>query len=110
LLEVFQNLVENAVKFMGDQTEPCIEIGWQKKETEIVCFVKDNGVGIDPRYQQKVFGLFERLDPSVEGTGVGLAIVKRIIETHGGRIWVRSEGSLQGCTFYFTLPVRKGLS
>ena len=66
--------------------------------------MRDNGVGIDPRYHDRVFGLFERLDPRVEGTGVGLALVKRIVEVHGGRVWVESEGAGQGSTFCFTLP------
>ncbi len=66
--------------------------------------MRDNGAGIDPRYLEKVFGLFERLDPEVPGTGVGLALVKRIVEVHGGRSWVESQGAGRGCTFYFTLP------
>ncbi len=67
--------------------------------------MRDNGAGIDPRYREKVFGLFERLDQQIEGTGVGLALVKRIVEFHGGRSWVESEGTGRGSTFYFTLPV-----
>jgi len=104
LTEVFQNLIANAVKYMGDQTEPRIEIGARSTDAEVVCFVRDNGMGIDPRYHEKVFGLFERLDASNEGTGIGLALVKRIIEVHGGRVWVESEGRGQGSTFLFTLP------
>ena len=104
LTEVFQNLIANAVKYMGDQTNPRIEIGSRSDEAEVVCFVRDNGMGIDPRYHEKVFGLFERLDASNEGTGIGLALVKRIIEVHGGRVWVESEGRGQGSTFLFTLP------
>jgi signal transduction histidine kinase len=104
LLEVLQNLIDNAVKFMGDQPEPRVEIGAQQTGEETVCYVRDNGMGIEPRYQDKVFGLFERLDKIPEGTGIGLTLVKRIIEVHGGRIWVESEGVGCGSTFYFTLP------
>jgi signal transduction histidine kinase len=98
-----QNLVDNAVKFIGDQPEPLVEIGVRVEEKEPVFFVRDNGVGIDPRYHQKIFGLFERLSADTEGTGIGLALVKRIIEVHGGRIWVESEAG-QGTAFCFSLP------
>ncbi len=109
LLEVFQNLVDNAVKFMGDQPAPRIEIGSRTAPGvgaggEAVLYVRDNGRGIDPRYHAKIFGLFERLDIGTEGTGIGLALVQRIVELHGGRIWVESEGTGRGSTFYFTLP------
>jgi len=67
-------------------------------------FVRDNGIGIDPRHQSKVFGLFEKLDPKAEGSGIGLSLVKRIVELYGGRIWVESAGAGQGACFYFTLP------
>ena len=103
LLEVLQNLVDNAVKFMGTQPTPRIEIGCRQKEAETVYYVQDNGVGIDPRYHEKVFGLFERLESEGDGTGIGLALVKRIIEVHGGRIWVESAGQGCGSTFCFTL-------
>jgi PAS domain S-box-containing protein len=102
--EIWQNLVDNACKFMGDQKEPRIEIGVETRDAEPVFFVRDNGIGIDPRYQAKVFGLFEKLDQAAEGTGVGLALVKRIVELYGGRIWVESKGAGQGACFYFTLP------
>jgi signal transduction histidine kinase len=97
-------LVDNACKFMGDQPAPRIEIGVETRDAETVFFVRDNGIGIDPRYQAKVFGLFEKLDHTAEGTGVGLALVKRIVEWYGGRIWVESKGAGQGTCFYFTLP------
>ena len=102
--EIWQNLVENAVKFMGAQAAPQIEIGWEQRGAERVFFVRDNGIGIDPRFQNKVFGLFEKLDPKAEGTGIGLALVKRIVDLHGGRIWVESAGLGQGSCFSFTLP------
>jgi signal transduction histidine kinase len=104
LREVLQNLIENAVKFRSGQVDPLVEIGCRADAAGPVLFVRDNGVGIDPRYHDQVFGLFERLDPRVEGTGVGLALVKRIVEVHGGRVWVESEGAGKGATFCFTLP------
>jgi PAS domain S-box-containing protein len=104
LAEVWQNLVENACKFMGDQKEPRLEIGVETRGAETVFFVRDNGIGIDPRYHTKVFGLFEKLDPKAEGTGLGLALVKRIVEANQGRIWVESAGQGQGACFCFTLP------
>jgi len=105
LLEVFQNLIENAVKFRSGQGDPLVEVGCRPGSDGPVVTVRDNGVGIDPRYHDRVFALFERLDPRVEGTGVGLALVRRIVEVHGGRVWVESEGAGQGSTFCFSLPV-----
>ncbi len=104
LMEVWQNLVENACKFMGDQPKPRVEIGAEQRGKETVFFVRDNGMGIDPRYHAKIFGLFEKLDPKREGTGMGLALVKRIVEMYKGRIWVESGGPGQGANFLFTLP------
>lgn len=104
LTEVFQNLIENAIKFMGDQESPYVHIGAVERDGMICCYVKDNGAGIDARFQEQIFGLFERLSADVGGTGVGLALVKRIIEVHGGKVWVESEGSGLGSTFWFTLP------
>ena len=104
LMEIWQNLVENACKFMGNQPQPQVEIGIEKRGPETVFFVRDNGAGIDPRYQAKVFGLFEQLNPQGEGTGMGLALVKRIVELYEGRIWVESAGPGQGANFLFTLP------
>ncbi len=108
LREVFENLLDNAVKCMGSQPVPAIAIGTRPAGDEIVYYVQDNGIGLAPQYREKIFGLFEKLDPAVEGTGVGLAIVKRIIEVHGGRIWVESEGVSCGSTFCFTLPTKPG--
>lgn len=104
LVEVMQNLIENAVKFMGDQKAPRIEINALEQEGELLCYVRDNGIGINPRYHKKIFDLFDRLNENIEGTGIGLAIVQRIIEVHKGRVWVESEGPGQGSTFYFSLP------
>jgi signal transduction histidine kinase len=105
LYEVFQNLIDNAIKFMGDQKAPKIEIGVDTDDAEIRCYVRDNGIGILSDYHQRVFDLFDRLDLKVDGTGIGLALVKRIVEVHGGRIWVESEGEGCGATFWFALPV-----
>jgi len=104
LLEVFLNLIENSMKFMGDQSHPRIRIGSRQDGDETVLFVTDNGIGINPLYHDKVFGLFNKLDQKTEGTGIGLALVKRIVEVHGGRIWVESPGVGLGASFCFTLP------
>ncbi len=103
LVEVYQNLIANALKYMGPQSAPRIEIGHENNGNGKRFYVRDNGIGIDPAYHHKIFGLFERLDATSEGSGIGLALVKRIIEMHGGRIWVESPGQGQGSTFYFTL-------
>jgi signal transduction histidine kinase len=102
--EVLENLIDNAAKYSGDQPNPTIEVGTREKQGGLVIFVKDNGIGIEPQHLSKIFGLFDKLDPLSEGTGIGLAIVKRIIETHGGKVWVESEGLGKGATFCFTLP------
>ena len=104
LVEVYLNLIENAVKFIGDQESPRIHIGSEERDDMILCHVRDNGIGVATEYQSQVFGLFERLDADVEGTGVGLALVKRIVEVHGGEVWIESEGAGCGCSFMFTLP------
>ena len=104
LLEVFHNLIENALKFTEGARPPRVEIGARTDGTEPVYFVRDNGIGIEPAYADKVFGLFDKLDGDSDGTGIGLAVVKRIIEVHGGRIWVESKGPGTGSTFSFTLP------
>jgi signal transduction histidine kinase len=101
---LFQNLVDNACKFMDNQPAPRIEIGVETRGAEMIFYVRDNGGGIDPRHQAKVFGLFEKLNTQIEGTGMGLTLVKRIVELHNGRIWVESAGLGQGTCFYFTLP------
>ncbi|MDD4136813.1 MAG: PAS domain S-box protein [Methanoregula sp.] len=102
--EALINLIENAIKFLGSQQNPVIRIGVEREEATPVFFVQDNGIGIDPRYLERIFNLFERLDVSTPGTGIGLPIVRRIIETHGGNIWAESEGVGKGTTLKFTLP------
>ena len=104
LLEVLQNLIDNAVKYMGDQPRPRVEIGSRRDDNQTIFYVRDNGIGIDPRHHEKVFGLFDQLDQKMEGSGIGLALVKRIIDVHGGRIWIESEGENHGSTFCFTIP------
>ena len=103
LIEVFQNLLDNAAKFSTIYPNAHVEIGQRHQHNETVIFVKDNGIGIEPRYHNKVFDLFERLDTHIEGTGIGLALVKRIITFHNGRIWIESKGKGTGSTFCFTL-------
>ncbi len=104
LLEVLQNLVDNAAKFMGGQPRPKLEIGARRDAGETVFYVRDNGKGIEARFRERVFGLFEKLEPDSEGSGVGLALVKRIVDLHHGRVWVESEGEGRGTTVCFTLP------
>jgi signal transduction histidine kinase len=107
LLEVFQNLLDNSIKFMGDQPEARIEIGMRKvTDGSPVFYVGDNGIGIEQRFHERIFGIFHKLDARSEGTGIGLALVKRIIEYHGGRIWVESDGLGKGVIFCFTIPDR----
>ncbi len=79
-------------------------IGAERENGQVQCFVRDNGLDIAPEYHDRVFDLFDRLDTKVDGTGVGLALVKRIVEVHGGRIWIESAGVGRGSTFRFTLP------
>src|SRR5262249_25076075 len=104
VLEEVHKWLDNEVKVMGAQGQAHIDFGVRRDAEETVCYVRDNGIGIESRYHEKVFGLFERLDGTSDGTGIGLTLVKRIIEVHGGRIWVESAGKGHGSTFCFTVP------
>lgn len=108
LIEVVQNLLDNAAKFSKSRANALIEIGTRGTDDagNSVFFVRDNGIGIDPKFHERIFGLFNKLNTDIDGTGIGLTLVKRIVEIHGGRIWVESELD-QGATFFFTLPEKK---
>jgi PAS domain S-box-containing protein len=110
LQEVVQNLLENALKFPAAGGRPEIEIGFKIIVDQTAYYVRDHGQGIEARHHETIFGLFNKLDARSEGTGLGLALVRRIVEFHGGHIWVESAGLGAGATFYFTLPSHTALS
>ncbi len=109
IYQVFENLIVNAIKFMGDTEDPKIQIGNEDTEAFHEFYVRDNGIGIDSKWHQKIFESFHQLKEiqDQEGTGLGLAIVDRIVNNHGGKVWVESEKG-KGATFYFTLPKTSG--
>ena len=104
LMEVLQNLLDNALKFRRPGHELHVEVGAAVQGDRVVCHVRDDGIGVKSEHQQRIFGLFTRLDQTRDGTGVGLALVRRIVEESGGSVWVESGGEGHGSTFYFTLP------
>jgi light-regulated signal transduction histidine kinase (bacteriophytochrome) len=109
ITDVFRNLIDNAIKFRRQGARPVIRIGAERRDGEWMIAVKDNGIGIDPRYASDVFQVFRRLSPPshATGEGIGLSLCRRVIERHGGRMWLESALG-QGSTFYFTLPASEG--
>ena len=105
LLQVFQNLITNAIKFRGNEP-PHVHISARRNENECIFSVRDNGIGIDPEYNKRLFNIFKRLHGrEYPGVGLGLSICKKIVKRHGGRIWVESESG-KGATFCFTIPIK----
>jgi signal transduction histidine kinase len=106
-MAVFSNLVTNAIKFMGDDKQRLITIGCEKEDDNYRFFVEDTGIGIRKEYQETIFKIFNRLqDIDTEGSGVGLSIVRKIIERHGGEVWIDSPiNNERGTRFNFTIPI-----
>ncbi|HOX17758.1 MAG TPA: ATP-binding protein [Spirochaetales bacterium] len=102
IIEVWQNLVENAIKYAKPGVPPALEAASEPRDGRRAFLLRDNGIGIKDEYRDKAFALFEKIDPKSEGTGIGLALVKRIVEVHGGRVWIE-DGIDGGSTFIFTL-------
>jgi light-regulated signal transduction histidine kinase (bacteriophytochrome) len=111
LRQVWANLVSNALKYSARRAVPQVRIGVEVRESEYVFSVSDNGAGFNPAYSQRLFGVFSRLHSTneFEGTGVGLAVVRKVIERHGGHVWAEGRPD-QGATFYFTLPASRNIT
>ena len=109
LVQLLQNLIGNSIKFRDSET-PQIHISARRTESEWMFSVRDNGIGFDPKFTERIFEIFQRLHSrtAYPGTGIGLAICKRIIQRHGGRVWVESQPG-EGATFYFTLPIKEAV-
>jgi signal transduction histidine kinase len=106
LVQAFRHLLDNAMKFAAGAAEPLVTVEARPPvEGKAILVVRDNGIGIEPRHRDRVFGLFEKLDPRAEGAGVGLALVKRVVESHGGRVWLESDGRGAGTAACVTLPL-----
>lgn len=105
--QVFENLLSNAIKYTGGDPNPAVQIGWRDRDGGPCFFVRDNGKGIDPAQFDRIFLPFQRLATEETGAGIGLSIVKTVLEHYGGKIWVESQPG-QGATFYFTLPILAG--
>jgi signal transduction histidine kinase len=109
IMQLFTNLIDNAVKYMGEVEEPFVEVGATEREKDFLFYVRDNGIGIPKEYHEKIFRIFQRIEDrrmkDVEGTGMGLTICQKIVAHHKGKIWVESEPE-KGSTFFFTLPKR----
>jgi len=104
LSQIWQNLIDNAIKFSRTNETPRIELGLEQINGEMLFFVKDNGIGIDPRFRNKIFEIFEKVAPQSPGVGMGLSLTQRTVEKCGGKLWVESEGVDKGSCFFFTLP------
>ena len=107
VLQIFENLIGNAVKYAGASAR--VQVGGSTDGSTVRYYVKDDGPGIAPEFQEEVFGLFQRLDPKIEGTGVGLAVVRRVMAFHGGRVWVESKGAGDGATFWLEFPEQRAV-
>jgi len=104
LVQIWRNLIENAIKFSRDGCIPRVELGLRRIMDETVFFVQDNGIGIAPEYRYRIFGMFEKLNTKSPGAGLGLSMIQRIVEKYSGKVWVESEGNDKGSCFLFTLP------